>query len=198
MTDTESTPNQGERKPSRVPNRGRNGKFAPKTETPERDARAAEMRTRGEGYAAIAKALGFADESGAHRAVQRALKAKPAEVADDLRAVELERLDDLYRRALQVAEREHLAHGNGRIVYQACDQAHLQSHSGIAVHECAGRPVLDDGPLLSAIDRLLKIQERRAKLMGLDAPTRHSVDAEQLSRDILNMIRGNGDGDDPA
>ncbi|WP_188195602.1 hypothetical protein [Nonomuraea sp. SYSU D8015] len=38
-----------------------------------------------------------------------------------------------------------------------------------------GAPLVDDGPKLAAIDRLLKIQARRAALLGLDAEKKVSV-----------------------
>lgn len=34
-----------------------------------------------------------------------------------------------------------------------------------------GVPLVDDAPMLSAMDRILKVMERRAKLLGLGAPT---------------------------
>ena len=38
-----------------------------------------------------------------------------------------------------------------------------------------GRPLIDDGPRLQAIDRLIKILNRVAKLRGLDAPQKLEV-----------------------
>ena len=37
------------------------------------------------------------------------------------------------------------------------------------------QPLADDAPVLAAVDRLLKIQERRARLLGLDQPTKSTV-----------------------
>jgi hypothetical protein len=37
-------------------------------------------------------------------------------------------------------------------------------------HHLGGETLADDGPVLQAIDRLIRISERRAKLRGLDAP----------------------------
>ena len=45
---------------------------------------------------------------------------------------------------------------------------------------------------LAALDRALKIQERRAKLMGLDAPERHDVTVQQVDpadAELAAMIR---------
>ena len=38
-----------------------------------------------------------------------------------------------------------------------------------------GVPVEDDSPVMKAIDGLLKVADRRAKLLGLNAPTKHEV-----------------------
>lgn len=48
-------------------------------------------------YAQIAKRVGYANESGAHKAVERALKAIPRENATALRTLELETLDTAQR-----------------------------------------------------------------------------------------------------
>lgn len=98
----------------------------------ERQRQALELRKAGVSYTVIADKLGYRSGSGAHAAVGAALKKTLQEPADDLRTLELERLD--------VA---HLA------IWQ-------QVRSG------------NQG----AIDRYLKIAERRAKLLGLDAPQR--------------------------
>lgn len=41
---------------------------------------------------------------------------------------------------------------------------------------------------LAAVDRVLKIEERRAKLFGLDSPTRLSVDASTLGEEIAKLL----------
>jgi hypothetical protein len=41
-----------------------------------------------------------------------------------------------------------------------------------------GAPLLDDAPVLAAVDRLLKVQERRAKLLGLDVPVKRQVEVD--------------------
>jgi hypothetical protein len=137
--------------------RGKNGKFTRSLDTAEKDAEAARLRARGQSYREIAAALGYQDDSGSYRAVQRALVATVAEPADELRALQVAQLDMLAQQALGVLEREHISISQGRVM--CIDDV----------------PVPDDGPVLAAIDRLLKIQERRAKLLGLDAPSRHEV-----------------------
>lgn len=138
--------------------RGPRGRFVRTADTAERDAEAARLRARGQSYQEIATELGYADHTGARKAVQRALVQIVAEPAEDVRALQLEQLDRLALAALAVLERNHVTVSHGRIIRDENEQ-----------------PILDDGPVLTAIDRLLKIQERRAKLLGLDAPARHEV-----------------------
>jgi DNA-binding CsgD family transcriptional regulator len=116
--------------------------------TADRDGQALRLRATGLSYAAIGRQLGV-NESTAHRAVERALRRTPREPAADVVALEADRLDQLYSRAVAVL---------------------------------AQAP--DDMTRLHAIDRALRVMERRAKLLGLDAPVKvdhrimDSVDAK--------------------
>ncbi|MFD8667068.1 hypothetical protein ACFV1U_16945 [Streptomyces microflavus] len=136
---------------------GGDGQFVRSLTTAQRDAEAARLRTQGWTYQRIADHLGFKQRADAYNAVKRVLDATVREAGEDIRALELERLDRLEAAANEVLEREHVTVSNGRVV--ALD----------------GAPLPDDGPVLAAIDRLLKIQERRAKLLGLDAPTKQAI-----------------------
>lgn len=139
--------------------RDNTGRFARTLDSAQRDAEACEMRSRNHTYQEIADALGYGDRANAYRAVQQALAAVPVEAVEELRRLHMGRLDYLATQALAVLEREHLTISQG----------------GKIVTDADGRPILDDGPTLAALDRLLRIQERQAKLMGLDAPSRHEV-----------------------
>ncbi|MFI9200172.1 hypothetical protein [Streptomyces sp. NPDC053048] len=141
---------------TRTQARGGDGKWIYTPEAARRDAEAAELRAKGWHYRRIAEHLGI-DVHTAHQAVQRALKAIVQEPAEEVRTLELERLDRLYERAVEVLERRHVTVSQGKIIYEG------------------GEPLADDGPVLQAIDRLLRIQERRAKLLGLDAATKTQV-----------------------
>ena len=96
----------------------------------ERARRALELRKAGATYDAIARQVGYANRNGAYQAIQRELQRTLQEPADDLRMLEVERLNDLYR---------------------------------------AMAPKALSGDTWS-VDRCLKIMERRAALLGLDAP----------------------------
>jgi hypothetical protein len=100
----------------------------------QREHDALALRQKGWTYERIAESLGLSRQ-GAADAVKRslaALKADCAERAEDVRELELRRLD----RMLELAE--------------------AAAESGD----------------ISAIDRVLRIQERRSKYLGLDAPVK--------------------------
>jgi hypothetical protein len=138
--------------------RDNNGKFTRTLEHASQDAEAARLRARGITYDQIAVTLGYCDRTAARRAVERALVATVAEPAAEVRKLELDRLDEMYRAALAVLERQHLTVSHGRII-----------------RTDSGDPLLDDAPALQAIDRMIRIMERRAKLLGLDAPAKVEV-----------------------
>jgi hypothetical protein len=169
--------------PSDRPHDGQ-GRFARSIETAKRDAIAADLRAKGWTYRRIAEHLNI-DVRHAYDGVKRAMQEivrEPAEAARQFELerldAELERLDRIEAAVREVLERHHVTvANNGQIVH----------------HD--GEPLLDDAPVLQAADRLLKIEdsrrrngESRRKLLGLDAPSRVSVEAEQLGRDITKLL----------
>ena len=86
-----------------------------------------------------------------------ALKAIVEEPAAEVRQLELDRLDAMYDAAIKVLEAEHVTVSQGKVVM------------------LDGEPLKDDAPVLRAIETLLKIQQRRAALLGLDAKTQHDM-----------------------
>ncbi len=154
------------------------GEFSRNIETAERDAQAAHLRARSRTYQEIADELGVSRQS-AHRMVKRALASVLEEPAEELRQIELAKLDVLERAVTAVLEREHLMVSHGRIVSRRTDQ--VQQRDGQDVIDVDGNPVYiweelkDDSPVLAAADRLVKISESRRKLMGLDSPVKLAV-----------------------
>jgi hypothetical protein len=116
-------------------------------EAADRQRRALELRKAGKGFDAIAAELGYDSRSGAHKAVMTGLKATLREPAEELRTLELERLDALLSALWPVA---------------------LQGDQG-------------------AVDRVLRVMERRSKYLGLDTTER--TDLETLAR-LLALERG--------
>ena len=74
---------------------------------------------------------------------------------EKVRAQHLEAIALCKARVLEVLERDHL---------------HISPTGKIAYND--GRPVLDDDPNLRAVNTMLAVLAREAKLVGIDAPTR--------------------------
>lgn len=99
----------------------------------DKERRVIELRRAGVTFDVIAQEVGYSNASGAHHAYTRALKRTLREAgADEIRDLELDRLDRLQRFAWNLA-----AQGN-----------------------------------LRAIETILRIMGRRARLLGLDMPVR--------------------------
>lgn len=153
--------------------RGRDGKFSRSAEMAEVDARAAGLRARGMSYAAIGRALGYQNESGARKAVARALTAVVEPAVEELRALAGEELDQLQREAWKIIATPHLRVSNsGRV----------------AVHPQTNEPLLDTAPAVAAINALVRISDRRSKLFGLDAPVRAQVDIALTGQQLTDAF----------
>jgi hypothetical protein len=146
--------------------RDNRGRFVRTLRGAERDSEACRLRASGYSYGEIAERLGYGNKSNAHRAVQTALDGTVREGADDLRELALVELDEMARAAWAVLHREHVMVSHGQIVRRN------------------GESIPDDAPVLQAIDRLLKISERKSKYLGLDAPVRSRV--ETVTTDFLD------------
>lgn len=134
-------PGQKRRKPGKK-GRGESLTSKRRIEAKERVAQAIELRKAGATYQRIADTVGYNSEQAAHKAVTDALVAMLREPAEELRLLEVERLDSLFLSAFPLAKQG----------------------------------------VMTAIDRCLRIMERRARLLGLDAPVRVAVDwREELS-----------------
>lgn len=135
----------------------------------EKRAKALQLRQAGLSYEQIAKACGYNSPHAAYKAIKSAMKFMLEEPTRQLRSMEKRRLDDLYSKAYQVLTAFHPVIGR---VSRDQDGVLFMTDKATGEHV----PLKDSGPVLSAIDKLLKIQERRAKLLGLDAPAK--VDAK--------------------
>jgi hypothetical protein len=138
--------------------------IARKAEIDQRRARAIQLRIKGTTWDDIATELGYSGRGEAHNDVKRALEERSkdlADSADELRLIETANLDRLAVEAWKVLERYHPLVQSGKVVVDLSD-----------------RPLEDDGPVLAAIDRLLKISARRAALWGLDSPVRVEASGE--------------------
>ena len=129
--------------------------------TRENDARALEFRRRGLSYEQISAQMEWRSPSAAYQSVQRALADPCREASEEVRQIEAARLDELTRTLMRVLATKHYV---------------VSVASGVvARHPETGQPLQDDAPVIHAVAGLVRISERRAKLLGLDAPTRHEV-----------------------
>jgi hypothetical protein len=132
---------------------------APRVDAAERDARALELRAAGLSFRQIGRQLGCGTTT-AYKRVGRGLDRTLREPAGRVRTLELHRLDQLTAAAMAVLGARHVLVQAGRPV----------------LDPVSGDPYPDHGPTLAAIAALLRVAERRARLLGLDQPTR--VDAQ--------------------
>jgi hypothetical protein len=148
---------------------------AQRAKTAERRKVAIDMRMAGASWDQIAEKLDYSSRGAACQDVNRALEANIAEqatVVEVLRETELQRLDILWADAWAVLKREHVTVSHGKVVYD----------------DRTGEPMLDDGPVLQAVNTLLKIQERRAKYLGLDAPTKvEAITVDAIDAEIARL-----------
>lgn len=114
----------------------------------QRQLKALELRRAGETFEAIAEQLDYSGRGVAYRAVMAALRKTLQEPADEVRKLELERLDELLRSLW---------------------------------------PKAQDGNQ-GAVDRILRIMQRRALLLGLDAPQAVDVTSGGESIGIREVI----------
>jgi hypothetical protein len=101
----------------------------------EREAEVLNLRRTGMSFTVIARRLGYSSSSGAYNAFKRAMDRITQEPAEELRRLELERLDEMFE-----ALWPNVKKGRGY-----------------------------------AVEKALMIMDRRARLLGLDAPTKHQV-----------------------
>ena len=127
----------------------------------ERRTRVLAMRVQQRPYAEIAAELGVSEEV-ARKDYERAVETRRTDLdanRDAAVAIETAKLDALEQAAWKVLKARHITVQHGKIVRDEDD-----------------KPIEDDAPVLAAIDRLVKIAERRSRLKGYDAPTKVEVD----------------------
>ena len=129
--------------------------------TPEqiaKDHEAASLRSSSWTFRQIGQHFGV-NESGAYKMVQRAVADIPRGDTAELVAIEVEKLDAIERKYLEIARKHHVfVSQGGKVVYDG--DVKLE----------------DDGPAMQAMAGLLRVSERRSRLLGLDAPAKSQVE----------------------
>jgi hypothetical protein len=168
----------------------------------ERRAKALYYNVRGRSYEKIAQLsreegwepAPYNSPQAVHADVVVALKARQAdrnEMAGEWIQKELDKLDAMEDAAWVVLESLHYVVNQGEVVYvypdeqpdfkkQGWARPKLDAETKAALEEkreaLAREPLTDNKPVLDALTVLLKIAERRAKLLGLDAPVKKQVE----------------------
>lgn len=151
------------------------------------------MRIAGATWEHIAAALGYASRGAACTDVTRALQAAQAETnlaADEWRQLSLARLEQAHQVAAGVMARDHVLVSHGRIVREGVPA--LDENGQPVIREGHGAPLLDDGPRLAAVDRVVKVSESLRKLLGLDPAAK--VDASITGEPVSYTFNVNIDG----
>ena len=132
----------------------------------QRRARVLAMRIEQRPYAEIAAELGVSEDVARkdYAAARDAARAELGTARDAAVAIESAKLDAIEQAVWEVLRREHIVIQHGKVV------------------RIGRKPVIDDDPVLRAADRLVKIAERRARLRGLDAPTKVDVSDERRAQ----------------
>ena len=154
-----------------------------------RRAKLVAYRRRKVPYAQFYEELGYSSVDVARRDFARALEES---IAAQHASVEVYREE-------QLVELDYLAEEAHKILRA---RHYVVTQSGKIVDDPeTGQPLLDDGPVLAAIDRLVKILDRVAKLRGLDQIKVQvlTIDAIEAEIERLSMELGDSERqDNPA
>ena len=137
------------------------------------------MRREGHEWHDIAQALDYASAAAACKDYTRAMQQRRAELDEQqtlMRTESTEQLLAARREVWKVLRTEHVTVSHGKVVRRQVGWE-VDEHGGrlfnaddepIPVYE----DLLDDAPVLAAVDRLVKIEDQLAKLWGYVAPTK--------------------------
>lgn len=153
-----------------------------------RRSKALQDRIDGVKVTEIRDRYGYKSTGAVYQDLSRALDQFVGEPASELKAIELARMDDqlarlaeMEEKVREVRDREHLTVSHGKVI-TVPDPA-----DPIKVI-----PLLDDEPVLRANAQLIAIEgkrgenaERRAKLLGLNAPTKVAVITDEALDDAI-------------
>ncbi len=134
----------------------------------DRQMQALDLRKSGASFAAIAQALNYASPSGAHKAVMSAIKKVLREPAEEVRTLELERLDRLQMAAWTKAIKGDLRAIDAvlRIMKRRAELLGLDAPARINVEMAVVEEVdrMIEAGLLSESDRAAAVAEAEAIL----------------------------------
>jgi hypothetical protein len=125
-----------------------------------------EYALRGYSLREIGERMGCSHEKARHLIALEADE-RVIPLQDQYRRMQLDRLNQARIAVMKVLERKHYHISDGQIVREKNPDSEDDE---------AGEPYLDDGPVLQAVDRLVKIEDRIAKLLGLNLPVPQQIE----------------------
>lgn len=132
-----------------------------------------QMRLDHRSFDSIAAELGYSDTY-VKKMYHKAMREFLVEDVKQVRKFELMKLDMAEREVLNILRDFHPIVSHGTIVYDSVETA-----DGEPIIGPTGEPkrvkLRDAGPRLAALDRYLKIQDARARLLGLNAPVKTAL-----------------------
>ncbi len=143
------------------------GRWTDSLDSAEKDAAAARCYREVRNYQKVADLLGYSSKGDAWRAIKNCRDQVRKQAGAELIAVEAAELDELYVRAMDVADRDHVTVSHGKIIV-----------------DDDGEPLFDDGPKLAAITTMTRIRESYRKLLGLDAATKTEATVTTVPQDV--------------
>lgn len=135
----------------------------------ERDATAVEFYRRGLTYRQIAAKMGWRSPASVGNAITRALADDHRAANEEVRQILLDRLQDYRASAWKVLSAIHYVTSTG---------------GKVVLHPETDEPLLDDAPVLSALDRLLRIDDREAQLRDLYPAAKSRI--EVITEDVVD------------
>lgn len=115
--------------------------------------------------------MGIRAES-VHGVISRALITLVKEPGEELLAIELARCDALLSEAMSVVKAFHPLVQGGEVVRTVVEDERGKALRDPSTGSLITVAVEDKAPKLAAINTALRVMERRAKLLGLDRPTK--------------------------
>jgi len=133
--------------------------------------RVLQLRREGVSFPDIAEELDMT-QGYIYKVYKKALREIIVEEVDDLRKLELAKLESLEQEVMRVLQGFHPFISSGQVVRDVVDDADGNPKVNPTTGNIVTVRLQDNGPKLAAIDRAIKLMERRARLLGLDAPTK--------------------------
>jgi hypothetical protein len=129
-------------------------------EQKDKAVRAAELRRAGWSLTDIAEELGYSRYDVASAAINRLIDGQGHEATEDLREKELAKLDAMEQTVIDELETPRVQVSHGHVVTERV----RDPETGEVVDE----PLIDRDHVLNCVDRLLRIHERKSRMLGLD------------------------------